>query len=67
MPRRSSRRRSHATNGSTATPSCLADDLAGQEIERAEGKPQEHDRIDDSPATPEVTTARNQPRRASGV
>ena len=24
----------------------LADDLAGEEIERAEGEPQEHDRID---------------------
>src|SRR5450631_2246370 len=27
----------------------LADDLAAQEVERAEGKPQEHDRVDDQP------------------
>ena len=50
MPRRSSRRRSQATNGiDSSTIQALPTICPGQEIERAEGEPQEHDRIHHQP------------------
>src|SRR5664280_1252576 len=45
----------------------LADDLAEQEVERAEGQPQEHDRVDDQADRLEAITASTRRRRASGV
>ena len=43
----------------------LADDLAGQEVERAEGKPQEHDRIHDQADHARGHTASTSRRRAA--
>ena len=65
MPSRSSRRRSQATNGTdSSTIQALPTTWPGQEIERAEGEPQKHDR---SRRPDRRSSRRRRRRRAAGA